>query len=212
MRINDYNWTEIYLKAEVLLSEYGIKGGEVDPNAKLLLGGKAVCHVKIPERENKKAIKRLVTNDNVTCLYGYNVNGNRYKKVSIAFSLEEVSVSEVKDGYTKKDTESKTTRKTRELFELIRNNPDLPILPFVDSEIVADDDYMRWIGSWGSSHIIEYIMVEMYNDYPKMVERGETERYEEFLLDQGWSDEAVEEHIKNIEWIKAIAVNIDLPE
>lgn len=89
MKINEYNWTAIYLKAELLLSEYGIKGGKVDPDVKLLLGSRAVCHVKIPERENKEAIKRLVTNDNVTFMYGYNASGNRYKKVSIAVSLEE---------------------------------------------------------------------------------------------------------------------------
>lgn len=35
----------------------------------------------------------------------------------------------------------KKTQKERldELFKLIKENPDLPILPMVDSEIVADD-------------------------------------------------------------------------
>ena len=35
------------------------------------------------------------------------------------------------------------------LLELVKQNPDLPILPMVDSEIVGDDGYCRWMGSWG---------------------------------------------------------------
>lgn len=111
-----------------------------------------------------------------------------------------------------KAIKQQTRVKTRQLFELIRNNPDLPIIPFVDSEIVADDGYMRWIGSWGSSYIIEYTRVEMYEDYPEMIYKDDTERYEQFLYDQGWSEETVAKQINKIEWIKAIAVNIDLPD
>ena len=67
------------------------------------------------------------------------------------------NMSEVKDfNLANKAIKQQTRAKTRKLFELIRDNPDLPILPFVDSEIVADDGYNRWIGSFGSSGIIEY--------------------------------------------------------
>lgn len=123
-------------------------------------------------------------------------------------------MSEVKDfNLANKAINWQTRKKTRELFELIRDNPDLPILPFVDSEIVADDGYNRWIGSWGSSGIIEYIMVEMYNDYPEIVEKDDTEKYEEFLYDTTeMTEEEIQEHINGIEWIKAIVVNIDLPD
>ena len=135
------------------------------------------------------------------------------KKFSVSFDLEEVSVSEVKDfNLVNKGIKWQPRAKTRELFELIRDNPDLPIVPFVSYEVVGGDDYTHWVGSWGRSHIIEYIEVEMYGDYPEMVYKDDTERYEEYLLDQGWSDETVQEHINGIEWIKAIAVNIDLPD
>ena len=214
MKINDYNWSEIFLKAENLLYECGVQGGVVDRNTKLVKGSKPVCHVKIQARGNTEAIKKLLSYDNVTYLYGYNVGGNRYKKFSVSFDLEEV-VSEVKDDEKELRAAIKwhTTGKARELFELIRENPDLPILPFVDSEIVADDGYMRWIGSWGSSYIMEYIMVEMYNDYREIVTKDDTELYEEFLYDTTeMTEEEIQEHIKGIEWIKAIAVNIDLPD
>lgn len=101
----------------------------------------------------------------------------------------------------------------RELFELIMNNPDLPVICWVDSDIVAEDGCMRWQGSFGQCHIIEYIDVEMYRDYREFVYKGETEQYEEFLMDTtDMTDEEITEYINNIQWTKAIAVNIDLPD
>ena len=35
------------------------------------------------------------------------------------------------------------------LLDLIKQNPELPILPMVDSEIVADDYCAYWAASWG---------------------------------------------------------------
>ena len=32
------------------------------------------------------------------------------------------------------------------LFQLMRENPELPVVAMVDSEIVADDGYNRWLG------------------------------------------------------------------
>lgn len=123
-------------------------------------------------------------------------------------------MSELKDfNLANKAIKWQTRGKTRELFELIRDNPDLPIVAYVDSEIVADEGYSRWIGSWGSSHIIEYVMVEMYNDYREMVCKDDTESYENFLYDTTeMTEQEIQEHINGLEWIKAIAVNIDLPE
>ncbi len=48
--------------------------------------------------------------------------------------------------------------KLEELFQLIKDNTDLLILPMVDSEIVADDGYSRWTASWGSAYVGEYII------------------------------------------------------
>ena len=101
----------------------------------------------------------------------------------------------------------------RELLTLIKDNPDLPIVAYVDGDIVADDSSCRWIGSIGKSHIIEYVAVEMYRGMPEMIYRDDTEEYETYLLENTeLSEEAVKEHINNLSWVKAIAVNIDLPE
>ena len=52
-------------------------------------------------------------------------------------------------------------RKNREeLFKLMQENPELPVVAMVDSEIVQDDGYSRWMGAWGSSSIEEYFIGE----------------------------------------------------
>ena len=51
-------------------------------------------------------------------------------------------------------------RLLKELLELIKQRPDLPIIPMVDSEIVYDDSCSRWMGSWGSAEITKYIQSE----------------------------------------------------
>lgn len=43
-----------------------------------------------------------------------------------------------------------------ELLKLIAENPDLPIVPMVEHDIVADDDYTWWMGTWGICEI-DYI-------------------------------------------------------
>ena len=39
------------------------------------------------------------------------------------------------------------------LFKLMQENPDLPVVAMVDAEIVAGDDFGRWMGSWGNAQI-----------------------------------------------------------
>lgn len=42
-----------------------------------------------------------------------------------------------------------------EIIKLIEENPDLPIVPMVDSEVVADDGGY-WKGKWGRCEVTEY--------------------------------------------------------
>ena len=46
--------------------------------------------------------------------------------------------------------------KTEELLKLIQENPDLPVVPMVDYEIVGDDSCTWWLGSWGRCEVNEY--------------------------------------------------------
>lgn len=48
------------------------------------------------------------------------------------------------------------TREAKKLLKLIQENPDLEIVPIVDSEVVADDGCVWWLGKWGHSEKTKY--------------------------------------------------------
>ena len=108
--------------------------------------------------------------------------------------------------------EKKQSERVSTLFKLIKENPNLPILPMVDSEIVADDGYARWTGSWGDAWIGEYIIGN------ERVYFKDEEDAECVLNDcVGGIDfyevpeSKVEKEYNKLPWIKAIIVNIDTP-
>ena len=45
---------------------------------------------------------------------------------------------------------------TEKFLKLVKENPDLPIVPMVDEEVVADDCSTYWMGEWGYSEVTEY--------------------------------------------------------
>lgn len=112
---------------------------------------------------------------------------------------------------------SEQARKNREeLFRLIRGNPDLPIVPFVDAEIIADDSGY-WMGSWGNASVDEYIIPgddrpviyksddDVFDTLEKLLSNEEFEALPE--------DEAECRAVyEALPWTKAIIVYIGLPE
>lgn len=109
----------------------------------------------------------------------------------------------------------KEKKNREELFKLMQENPELPIVPMVDSEIVADDGYNRWRGAWGSSYIGEYLIGDeiIYfreDDDPSEVDRVLEEKYSDY--NENLTDEEAAKAYAELPWIKAIVVNIDLPE
>lgn len=42
-----------------------------------------------------------------------------------------------------------------EIIKLIEENPELPVVPMVDSDVVADD-CGYWLGKWGRCEVTEY--------------------------------------------------------
>ena len=43
---------------------------------------------------------------------------------------------------------TKKEKKNRdELFRLMQENPDLPVVPMIDGEACGDDEYARYVGS-----------------------------------------------------------------
>ena len=113
---------------------------------------------------------------------------------------------------------SEKERKNREeLFKLMQENPELPVVAMVDSEIVQDDGYYRWMGAWGSSSIEEYFIGEERIHFR---EEDDFDEGEETLTDgqmcyddfEAMSDEEAVSAYNALPWVKAIVVNIDLPE
>lgn len=104
-----------------------------------------------------------------------------------------------------------------ELFRLMQENPDLPVVPMVDSDIVANGGYNRWVGSWGRSYIDEYVEGEEYIHFREEDDWGEiewalTDGFMDYETFEGLSDEEAKSEYAALPWIKAIIVNIDLPE
>ena len=105
------------------------------------------------------------------------------------------------------------------LLELVKENPDLPIVPMVDGEIAADD-CGYWMGKWGDCKIEEYYLGE-----EKLHFKDDDE--ENVLCDMvgcrccctldgkdiyDLSDDEWKELYQDIPWIKCIVVYIDMPD
>lgn len=130
-------------------------------------------------------------------------DGERYC-VGIVFDLENV--------------EGKTER----LLRLAKENPDLPIVPMVYSEVCNDDGYAYWLGSFGRAVVDEYVCVQIskYDDsrfYTKEDQDEIEEKFIEKILDeQDLTEEEAgkmaREQVEALPWKKAIIVYVELPE
>ena len=113
--------------------------------------------------------------------------------------------------------------KHEELFKLIKENPELPIVPMVDNELCGDD-YSYYMGEWGNASLDEYLVTDerVYfksGDYDELVEKVVEEQFEQFWdvhnpSYQHKPDEELnlmgKEIVDNNEWIKCITVKIGL--
>ncbi len=104
------------------------------------------------------------------------------------------------------------------LFKLMQENPELPVIPFVDGEIVPNDDFGIWMGSWGTSCIDEYLIPPQ--DYNPVIFKSDDDVFdtlekclpvEEFyrLPD---IDSQYRKVYDALPWIKAIIVSINPPD
>ena len=104
-----------------------------------------------------------------------------------------------------------------DLFKLMQENPDLPVVPMVDADIVAGDDYGRWMGSWGSASVDKYLIPQ--DDRPMIFQSDDDvfDTLEQCLPEAEF--EALPENESEcrpfydaLPWVKAIIVNINLPD
>lgn len=108
--------------------------------------------------------------------------------------------------------------RTKSLLELIQQNPDLPIVPMVDAEIVGGDDFGRWMGAWGYARVDEYLIPPQ--DYEPMLFKSDDDVFDvlEKCLPEAEFDALPENESEcrpvydALPWIKAILVDINLPD
>lgn len=105
-----------------------------------------------------------------------------------------------------------------ELFKLMQENPELPVIPFVSSEVVAGDDFGTWMGSWGSAHVDEYLIPK--NDYEPILFKSDDDVFdtlERYLFSVEFdalpeSEDECRKFYDALPWVKAIIVNICTPD
>jgi len=99
----------------------------------------------------------------------------------------------------------------KNLLKLIQENPELRIVPLVDTECVPNDDFGSWVAGWGSAEVDEiwisderiYLKSE---DYDELIE----EAMEEIVCDDESQLEILAENkVDNLEWEKVIIVRIN---
>lgn len=110
------------------------------------------------------------------------------------------------------------------LLKLMEENPGLPVLPMVHSEIVGDDGYAYWMGAWERSSKEEYILTnegvrfrdDGGNDLGEMMTT--VSQYDPWWensivdLDEAEQDKLLKEKYDSLPWKKAIIVYIGLPK
>lgn len=116
----------------------------------------------------------------------------------------------------------KVESKTERLLRLAKENPTLPIVPMVNSEVCNDDSYSYWLGEFDYAVVDEYVCVSVgkYGDsrfYTKVGQEEIEELFADEILNETdiTEEEAVRiahEKAENLPWKKAIIVYIELPE
>ena len=102
-----------------------------------------------------------------------------------------------------------------ELLRLIRENPDLPVVPMVDGDIPGDCGGY-WLGAWGRAEVDEYLISEIAervffksdDDVLDVLERHLSDEEFEALPE---SEEECRPYYDKLPWIKAIIVFINMP-
>lgn len=113
---------------------------------------------------------------------------------------------------------AKERKNIKALFRLMQENPELPVIPFVDAEVVAGDDFGCWMGGWGEVRIDEYLIpprnepiifrdsdTDIFDTLEKMLG---FEEYESLLNDRSDCQTAYDA----LPWKKAIILEICLPD
>lgn len=107
---------------------------------------------------------------------------------------------------------NKQQKYIEELLNLIKENPDLEILPMVSTECVCDDYFSYWTGKWGKARIDEYWIEDERVCFKSVDEDYLFDKiYDEIdpLIPDDKAKELVQQELNQIDWTKAIVVYIN---
>ena len=104
----------------------------------------------------------------------------------------------------------------KELFKLMQENPDLPVVPMVDGEIPGDD-CGYWQGAWGFARVDEYLIIHYQERLVFKSDDYIFDFLEHYLTKDEFNtlpedEDKCKEIYNKLPWIKAIVVYITLPE
>ena len=98
-----------------------------------------------------------------------------------------------------------------DLLELAKDNPTLRIIPMVNTDVVASDDWAWWVACWSKAEIEE---IYQSDERCYVRSRDEDELVEDLLDDPDEDEELAwkkaEEVVKNYSWKKVITVRITI--
>ncbi len=106
------------------------------------------------------------------------------------------------------------------LLALMKEHPDLPVVPMVGSDIVADDSYGYWLASWGQCKLDRYWVGE---ESVHFYDENDEDEICQTLNDRNYNgvhwidayDQTDEENLveyKALPWTEAIVVYIETPD
>lgn len=103
-----------------------------------------------------------------------------------------------------------------ELFKLMHEHPELPVLPMVWEEVVVDDCSSYWLGSWGKARIEKYYQgserIHFYDEEDwGCIECCVNDSSTIWAVDE-LDDEKALELYRSLPWMEAIVVYIEMPE
>jgi hypothetical protein len=119
---------------------------------------------------------------------------------------------------------SKQKEKINHLLSLIKDNPDLKIVPMVDNEVCGGNDYSTWCGSWGNARVDETYSSDERIYFRSIDDEDLVDKYADKLfyelfpnrmsltdVESEIVDKKANEIVNNLNWEKVIVVSIGLP-
>lgn len=112
-----------------------------------------------------------------------------------------------------KEAKDAQNRRLNGLLDLMIANPDLPVIPMVDSDVIADDGNMYWMGRWSNALLDEYLTTDN-----RIYFRGDDDpdrilpKFMDFNDYMKLTDEEADSAYNALPWKKAIIVYIGIPK